>query len=40
MKAEDFVTKEISTTGKGGRKLERVGFSVDCKSVLSNMNQK
>ena len=40
MKGDDLVTEEISTAGEVGRKLERMGLSVDCKSSVSIVNQK
>ena len=35
MKSNDLMTEEISTVSEGGRKLERMGLSVDCKVRLT-----
>ena len=35
MKGNDLMTEEISTVGEGGRKLERMGLSINCKVWLT-----
>lgn len=36
MKADNLVTKEISTTSEVGREREGMGLSIDCKNSVSN----
>ena len=40
MKGDDFMTEEISTASKGGRKLERMGLSVDYENSVSVVDQR
>jgi len=40
MKADNLMTKEISTASEVGRELEGMGLSIDCKSSVSNREPK